>query len=50
MMRTYIHYKTVGRTYMLGPLILDLPHLFWSNSRQDKLLWCAQIKYVNDKI
>jgi len=28
MMNTYIHYKTVGRKYMLGSLILDLPHLF----------------------
>jgi len=28
MMHTYIHYKTVGLTYMLGSLILDLTHLF----------------------
>jgi len=34
---------------MLGSLILDLPHLFWSSSRQDKLLWYTQIKYVSDK-
>jgi len=42
-MHTYIRYNKVGPTYLLGSLILDLPHLFWSSSRQVLTMHTNQI-------